>query len=548
MRNNHSSIRRARRIRFETLEPRNMLAYLPGDFNVSGVVDNTDYNEWRANFGRTAPELPADGNSDGTVDAADYVVWRKNLGKTLADVAPDAPRGVEARATGATSVEVTWQAAAQTTSYAVQRRQPGTETEFTTIAPSVGTTSYTDSTATANTLYEYRIVAQNTNGSSPASQSAEATANQSSLTAYRPQGVHTAQNPTGPIYDNPHPKTPVSEEDENSNTEGPGIRINADDDNENGISDRAEMGSAVSKENDLIEVKIDRLPGAGNLVLSAGSSLQLWLHHDRTGPIESGEPLNFVNNSSRVFVEWVDSDHGTDGISLIDQTTQTTLDSLQFHSFRSMVVIFGGNGQNPQDTDNDGKLGDPVKGGPNREGIFDFASELYVTGWDVYAYNEEVDLEIPKAEVVNAVDRRFVRPDLEFFMGGGISIMGHSQGGGATHDLIEMLTSHYAEVQEVFSTMLGVYLDAVERQIFPLNDPIPQTDYPDTTVYLLNIFQRSPFPNVFVGNYIDEDEAPPGTTVEDVDLGSTLTHTEIDDDLQVKQRIRTRLQQRLINR
>jgi hypothetical protein len=348
-------------------------------------------------------------------------VWRKNIGKTLADVAPDAPIGVDARAVGATSVAVTWQAAAHTTSYAVQRRAVGSETEFTTIAPNVTTTAHTDDTATSNTLYEYRVVAQNVHGNSPGSQGAEATPNESDLTAYRPQGIHHEDNPTGPIYDAPlapHIKTPVTEEDENSNTEGPGIRINTDDDNQNGVPDRAEIGTAVPKENDLIEVKIERLPGTGNLVLSAGSRLQMWLHHDRTGLIESNEPLNFVNNESRVFVEWVDSNHGTETLTLIDEGTQTPLDSLRFHSFRSMVVIFGGNTQNPRDTDKDGRLGDQIKDGPNREGIFDFASELYVTGWDVYAYNEEVDLNIPLNEVINAVDRRFVRPDLEFFQGG----------------------------------------------------------------------------------------------------------------------------------
>ena len=60
MRNNHSSIRRARRIRFESLEPRHMLAYLAGDYNLSGAVDQNDYNVWRADFGNIG-ELPADG-------------------------------------------------------------------------------------------------------------------------------------------------------------------------------------------------------------------------------------------------------------------------------------------------------------------------------------------------------------------------------------------------------------------------------------------------------------------------------------------------------
>src|SRR5437016_5999704 len=100
----------SRRIRFEALEPRHMMAYLAGDYNLSGVVDNTDYNLWRAEF-RTTIESTADGNGNGVVDAADYTIWRDHLGKTLADVAPDAPRGIDARAVGSTNIQVTWQAA-----------------------------------------------------------------------------------------------------------------------------------------------------------------------------------------------------------------------------------------------------------------------------------------------------------------------------------------------------------------------------------------------------------------------------------------------------
>ena len=109
-----------------------MLAVIPGDYNLSGAVDNGDYNVWRAEYGEVMESL-ADGNGDFAVDAADYTIWRDNLGKTLASVPPDAPRNVDAVAVGATSIQVTWQAAANTTSYSILRRQPDTETEFTLI-------------------------------------------------------------------------------------------------------------------------------------------------------------------------------------------------------------------------------------------------------------------------------------------------------------------------------------------------------------------------------------------------------------------------------
>ena len=76
------------------------------------------------------------------------------------DAALIAPRGVEARAVGPRSIKVTWEASVGATSYAVQRRRAGSETEFTTIAPNVTGTSYTDSGLVKDALYEYRVMAQ----------------------------------------------------------------------------------------------------------------------------------------------------------------------------------------------------------------------------------------------------------------------------------------------------------------------------------------------------------------------------------------------------
>lgn len=533
----------ARRIRFEQLESRDMLAFLAGDYNLSGEVNNGDYNEWQANFGRTdlGTEAPVDGNGDGVIDSADYVVWQKNVGKTLADVPPDAPRLVEARAVGATSIGVTWQASANTTSYAVQRRAPDTESEFTTIAPSVGTTTYTDTTAASDTLYEYRLLAQNSNGASQASQTAQATTNRSNLTAYRPQQVHDLESPAdAPAYD-PFPKRRVLEQDENSNTLGPGIRINFDDDNNSGVADAFESGNEIPRENDLIEVKVDRLPGLGNLVLVAGSDLSLYYNHDKETPIPlnetmtATEALPFVNNTITVFVEWNNSSHGLASLSLVNPATSTTLDTVRFHTFRSVIVAFGGNGQNPADADGDGSIGDPVQGGPNREGLFDIAQAMYDTGWDVLAFNEEdVDAgdDIPYIEILNARQNRFVERH---------AVIGYSQGGGATHDLIERI---YEDTDII--TDIGVFLDAVDH-----DGAFAENDWPDVAFYLLNIYQDN---QVLSGDDIDNDEVFPGATLEEIEIGVTggfpgnLDHSSIDDDPAVQTRIRTRLQQILINR
>ena len=241
------------------------------------MVDDPDHTVWQANYGAIG-ENPADGNGDTVVDNIDYVVWRNNRGKTLADVPPDAPRRVKARAVGATSIEVKWEPSAHTTSCVVQRRQLGGS--FTTIAPNVTTTLFTDTTVVANTSYEYILLAQNTHGQSRPSQTVQATANRSGLTAYRPQSVHDPDSPAdAPAYD-PIPRTAVRQQDEMSNTLGPGIRINFDDDNENGTQDALESGTEIPRENDLIEVRVDRLPGTENLVLVPQSPLTLYYNHD----------------------------------------------------------------------------------------------------------------------------------------------------------------------------------------------------------------------------------------------------------------------------
>jgi hypothetical protein len=57
---------------------RPMLYGAVGDYDGNGIVNDLDYDTWRAAFGSAS--VAADGNGDGRVDAADYVVWRNNYG------------------------------------------------------------------------------------------------------------------------------------------------------------------------------------------------------------------------------------------------------------------------------------------------------------------------------------------------------------------------------------------------------------------------------------------------------------------------------------
>lgn len=63
---------------------------LIGDYDHSGLVDQLDYNVWRANYGSTE-QLDSDGNGDGVIDLGDYVVWRKNQGLAVGASIPIVP-------------------------------------------------------------------------------------------------------------------------------------------------------------------------------------------------------------------------------------------------------------------------------------------------------------------------------------------------------------------------------------------------------------------------------------------------------------------------
>ena len=54
-------------------------AYLPGDANLDGVVDGSDFNRWNANrFASTGRWSQGDFNADGVTDGSDFNVWNAN--------------------------------------------------------------------------------------------------------------------------------------------------------------------------------------------------------------------------------------------------------------------------------------------------------------------------------------------------------------------------------------------------------------------------------------------------------------------------------------
>jgi hypothetical protein len=274
----------------------------------------------------------------------------------------------------------------------------------------------------------------------------EAAAN---LTAYRPT-VEPGAISFGLIA--------VPEDSEEDTDRGPGVRINGDDDDGNGVADRTHFGPIVG-ENDLIRVDIDPVQGQ-TLVLDIGSQdspLYLWESSLKGSmPIyvdENGQTLPLTTSS--VFVEWVSISHGTENLDLVDQDTGRVQDTLVFHSFRSLVIAISGE---------TAFGGDPVIG----QGTDEIAVGLINRGYDVQYFDVQTTDPLNASGqwegkgaaydlVIDALNYRNVTH---------IGIFGYSHGGGATYNLSHAL-DNYATIDapgKPFTIDATAYIDAVQYQ------------------------------------------------------------------------------------
>jgi hypothetical protein len=389
----------------------------------------------------------------------------------------------------------------------------------------------------AGNIYEYQVLAQNSGGASAPSQVASVRAGQANLTAFRPQQFQDPDHPTNaPIY-TPFAKHAVAEMDEDSTTLGPGIRMNGDDDNGNQIADRYESGNSIPLENDLIEVRVDRVPGQGNMVLETGSNLVLYYTYDKSIPIPNQvgtrtQPLNFVNNSVTVFVEWAAAGHGVDTLQLRNATTLAVLDSVTFHTFHTAVVAFGGDTQVPAD---------PVLS-PKNHGVFSTAIELYNQGYDVRMYNEAnvgyFTTGTAFDEIVNSINYQGYNNSSDPFGHNGVALFGYSQGAGAVYNLSEALETASnplnGTIKEVFSVSFTAYIDGIQHV-----GASAETRRPRLSEFHLNQYQTN---GIVHGEPIadlhDQDEEQNVTAL-------LLGHKTVDDDPGVLDLLKRRLKQKV---
>ncbi len=335
------------------------------------------------------------------------------------------------------------------------------------------------------------------------------------LTAFRPQhGAGYA----------PFVRTAVPETEEEDPALGPGIRIN-------GLGELDPAG-----EDDLIEVVARQVLRNATLVLErSGPELAVWLTRTK----EAGTEVPFTGNRSaplafstgptlQLWVEWIGAEHGFSGLALQALEPDAVLDRLTFHSFQSIVVALGGEGQMPV-----------IPPDPNH-GTFIVAIDLYPQGYDVHMYDEDkVGADgsgLVYDEIVNAIQFRGVDE---------VAIFGYSHGGGSTHDLAERLDAFRAGIG-AFSISFTSYVDGIENDSD--TDVDPELRYPPSSAYHANQYQRGSFADFFLdgGPVPGSDPPPTGLDVETTFWGVGATHFIVDDYMQVRDFILLNLDLRMI--
>lgn len=335
------------------------------------------------------------------------------------------------------------------------------------------------------------------------------------LTAYRPQH--------GAGYF-PFAKTAVSESDEENAVSGPGIRINAPGD------------SDPFGEDDLIELSIaNSQPGIALALRRTNSALRVWTTRNKL----PGTEIPFISDrtdalvlggggtSLTAWIEWAAAAHGNGELHLEPFAGAFALDTIRFHTFRSIVMALGGEDQVP------------VVPTDANHGTFVVANALCARGYDVHSHDEDdvtADGSGPVLnEVINAIGSRLVDK---------VAIFGYSHGGGSTHDLAERLDNDRPGIG-LFEIVVTSYVDGVENDSD--FDVSQERRRPPSTAYHANHFQVGSFSDFFLdgGTVPNSDPPPTGLNVETTAWGAGATHFLVDDYSQVRSFIEVNLVLRL---
>jgi hypothetical protein len=312
------------------------------------------------------------------------------------------------------------------------------------------------------------------------------------LVAYRPQTTHF----NFAAY-------PVAEAVETDPAQGPGIRINGDDDNGNRRADYLDTTTSTAGDNDL--VRVDTRGTGTQMTLAWTGPLAVWTTRTKSAPVANGAK---VTTGQTLWVEYTSQTHSSANsaamtLSVADAASSTTAtDQVVFHSFRSEVIIIGGNTQEPKNVGTAGL------------GIFNLGASLYARGYDVqlFAHGQVQSTGRGAAydEVASAVLNRNVD---------NIAIMGYSWGGGATYELAAGLKANSALAAAGYQLQFTAYIDAIRHYSLTA-----ETRLPPGAKYLQNYYQRRDF--LLKGNAASGAN---NVNVTSTAWGASLSHTTIDD-------------------
>ncbi len=293
-------------------------------------------------------------------------------------------------------------------------------------------------------------------------------------------------------------RVPASQE--MSHNLGPGIRINRDDDNGNSVADYLDNGITAGNDNDLVRVDVAATGTAAQLDFD--SKLRVWTSRTKKQEILSGTPITVTI----VWVEYVGSGHTSatapaDLTLTVSDASGDASDKVRFHTFRSVVIAIGGNGQNPA------KVGDPS------QGVFTIASVLYQRGFDVHMYRHDQVVSSGAGaaynEAIRAVKRRNVK---------NVAIFGFSWGGGATYELARGLKAN-ASLHARYTLRYTGYIDGITHHAIS-----SEQRFPPGSAYHDNIYQRRDW--LIQGNSV---AGAHNVNASATGWGSSLVHTSIDD-------------------
>ncbi len=314
-----------------------------------------------------------------------------------------------------------------------------------------------------------------------------------------------------------------------------GIRRNGDDDNDNGLTDRLEFGNG--DEDDLIHTRLTMDDGgaAGTTFQLARStdSIEVWGQSNKTQPhLVAGTSVDLGPGAGAMdaWVEWESMNPAETTSDLMLSVWDTTHNreafqvAVNYYAFESIVIVLGGEFQAPAD---------PVAV-PGNQGIFDFAIEEYIHGYDVHMYDED-DCGIygegaAYDEVVEAINGRAQA---------NVAIMGYSHGGGSTYNLAwrlnENVIGNLTDVTGGFAIPYTAYIDAITDYTMGAENRRP----------LLSLFHVNQYQNNTgaTGGFLN---GGPAGGDDDIDRSYRgVVHSNIDDDPVVLDLMRARLRQRV---